>query len=75
MPEYNHMFDYIIAFEVISEKEDASDITLEQLHLGLRKRLLSLAESNEYDMGLDSTIDDFVLCNTIAKLIAKILDT
>ena len=49
MTKYNHMLD--IAFEVISEKEDGSDITPEQIHLAIAKRLESLAESNEYDLG------------------------
>ena len=49
MIRYNHMLD--IAFEVISEKEDGSDITPEQVHIAILKRLVSLAESNEYDIG------------------------
>ncbi len=49
MIRYNHMLD--IAFEVISEKEDGSDITPEQIHLAIKKRLASLAEANEYDIG------------------------
>ena len=49
MAKYNHMLD--MAFEVISEKEDGSDITPEQIHLAVKKRLASLAESNEYDIG------------------------
>jgi hypothetical protein len=49
MPKYNHMLD--MAFEVISEKEDGSDITPEQIHLAVKKRLASLAEANEYDIG------------------------
>ena len=49
MAKYNHMLD--MAFEVISEKEDGSDITPEQIHLAVKKRLASLAENNEYDIG------------------------
>lgn len=49
MPKYNHMLD--IAFTVISEKEDGSDITPEQIHVAIAKRLESLAETNEYDLG------------------------
>ena len=49
MPKYNHMLD--IAFEVISEDEDGSDITPEQIHVAILKRLVSFAESNEYDIG------------------------
>lgn len=49
MPKYNHMLD--IAFEVISEKEDGSDITPDQIHVAILKRLESLAEANEYDLG------------------------
>jgi hypothetical protein len=49
MIRYNHMLD--IAFEVISEKEDGSDITPEQIHLAIKKRLESLSEFNEYDLG------------------------
>tara|TARA_R110000796_G_scaffold186318_1_gene303212 strand:- start:139 stop:339 length:201 start_codon:yes stop_codon:yes gene_type:complete len=49
MPKYNHMLD--IAFEVISEDEDGSDITPEQIHAAILKRLVSLAEANEYDIG------------------------
>ena len=44
--KYNHMLD--IAFTVISETEDGSDITPEQIHLGIERRLVSLAESNEW---------------------------
>jgi len=49
MPKYNHMLD--IAFTVISEKQDGSDITPEQIHVAIAKRLESLAETNEYDLG------------------------
>jgi hypothetical protein len=49
MPRFNHMLD--IAFEVISEDEDGSDITPEQVHVAILKRLVSLAEANEYDIG------------------------
>ena len=49
MAKYNHMLD--MAFEVISEKEDGSHITPEQIHLAVKKRLASLAEANEYDIG------------------------
>ena len=49
MAKFNHMLD--VAFEVISEKADGSDITPEQIHVAILKRLVSLAESNEYDIG------------------------
>jgi len=49
MTKYNHMLD--IAFTVISEEEDGSDITPEQIHAAIAKRLVSLAEANEYDLG------------------------
>lgn len=49
MPRYNHVLD--IAFIVISEEEDGSDITPEQIHVAIAKRLVSLAEANEYDIG------------------------
>ena len=49
MAKYNHMLD--IAFEVISEDVHGSDITPEQIHVAILKRLVSLAESNEYDIG------------------------
>jgi hypothetical protein len=47
MAKFNHMLD--VAFEVISEKADGSDITPVQIHAAIAKRLVSLAESNEYD--------------------------
>jgi hypothetical protein len=49
MTKYSHMLD--IAFTVISEAEDGSDITPEQIHLAIAKRLVSLAEANEFDIG------------------------
>jgi hypothetical protein len=49
MAKFNHMLD--VAFEVISEKADGSDITPVQIHAAIAKRLVSLAESNEYDIG------------------------
>jgi hypothetical protein len=49
MPRYSHMLD--IVFEIISEEEDGSDITPEQIHAAIAKRLVSLAESNEYEIG------------------------
>ena len=55
MTKYNHMLD--IAFEIISEEEDGSDITPEQIHVAIAKRLVSLAEkciatgANEYEVG------------------------
>jgi hypothetical protein len=49
MPKYNHMLD--LAFTVISEQEDGSDITPLQIHMAILKRLESLAEANEYDLG------------------------
>tara|TARA_R110002096_G_scaffold237023_2_gene427794 strand:- start:8 stop:382 length:375 start_codon:yes stop_codon:yes gene_type:complete len=49
MTKYSHMLD--IAFTVISEEDDGSDITPEQIHVAIAKRLVSLAEANEYDIG------------------------
>ena len=49
MPRYDHMLD--IAFTVISEEEDGSDITPEQIHVAIAKRLVLLAEANEFDIG------------------------
>ena len=49
MPKYNHMLDF--AFEVISEKQDGSDITPEMIHVAIAKRLILIAESKEYDIG------------------------
>ena len=49
MTKYDHMLD--IAFTVISEEEDGSDITPEQIHVAIAKRLVSIAESNEYEIG------------------------
>ena len=49
MTKYNHMLD--IAFTVISEEDDGSDITPEQIHVAIAKRLVSLAEANEFDIG------------------------
>mgnify|MGYP003634347746 FL=1 len=46
---YSHMLD--IAFTVISEEEDGSDITPEQIHVAIAKRLVLLAEANEFDIG------------------------
>ena len=49
MAKFNHMLD--IAFEVISEDERGSDITPEQIHAAIAKRLVAIAESNEYNLG------------------------
>ena len=49
MTKYSHMLD--VAFTVISEEEDGSDITPEQIHVAIAKRLVSLAEANEFDIG------------------------
>ena len=49
MTKYNHMLD--IAFTVISETEDGSDITPEQIHLGIERRLVTLSEEGQYDIG------------------------
>lgn len=40
MPKYNHAFD--IAFEVVSEKEDGSDVTADMMRAALEKRIASL---------------------------------
>tara|TARA_R110000803_G_scaffold181804_1_gene244210 strand:- start:221 stop:421 length:201 start_codon:yes stop_codon:yes gene_type:complete len=53
---YSHMLD--IAFEIISEEEDGSDITPEQIHEAIAKRLVSLAEANELDVGGPISICD-----------------
>ena len=47
MTKYNHMLD--IAFTVISETEDGSDITPEQIHLGIERRLVTLSEDGHCD--------------------------
>lgn len=44
MPKFNHAFD--VAFEIISDKEDASDVTVPMVIDALRKRLLQF-EANE----------------------------
>ena len=49
MTKYNHMLD--VAFIIISEAEDPNDIPPEEIHQGIERRLVSLAESNEYDIG------------------------
>ena len=48
MPRYNHVLD--IAFEIISEEDDGSDITPEQIHVAIAKRIASLAEANEFNI-------------------------
>ena len=48
MTKYNHMLD--IAFTVISEEDDGSDITPEQIHVAIAKRIASLAEANEFNI-------------------------
>jgi hypothetical protein len=48
MTKYNHMLD--IAFEVISEEEDGSDITPEQIHVAIAKRIALLVEANEFNV-------------------------
>ena len=48
MTKYNHMLD--IAFEIISEEDDGSDITPEQIHVAIAKRIASLAEANEFNI-------------------------
>ena len=48
MTKYNHMLD--VAFTVISETEDGSDITPEQIHVAIAKRIASLAEANEFNI-------------------------
>ena len=48
MPRYNHVLD--IAFEIISEEDDGSDITPEQIHVAIAKRIASLVEANEFNI-------------------------
>lgn len=43
MPRYNHM--YTIAFTVISEQEDGSDVTANHLRAGLLTRIVSLDDT------------------------------
>lgn len=45
MTKYNHAYD--IAFEVVSEKEDGSDITAEMLSKAIALRCLTLMQNNE----------------------------
>tara|TARA_R100001244_G_scaffold12756_1_gene14591 strand:- start:372 stop:548 length:177 start_codon:yes stop_codon:yes gene_type:complete len=40
-----------VAFTVISEREDGSDITPEQIHLAIERRLVTLREEGQYDIG------------------------
>tara|TARA_R110000751_G_scaffold30576_1_gene78115 strand:- start:281 stop:487 length:207 start_codon:yes stop_codon:yes gene_type:complete len=49
MSKYNHMLD--IAFTVISETEDPNDITPEEIHLAIERRLVTLREEGQYDIG------------------------
>lgn len=46
MPKYNHAFD--VAFEVVSETEDGSDVTKEMLKSALLKRMESLDLADEW---------------------------
>lgn len=46
MPKYNHLFS--IAFSVVSNEEDASDVTDTMLHRAIAKRLYDL--QGEFDM-------------------------
>tara|TARA_R110002051_G_scaffold1494_2_gene8265 strand:- start:1345 stop:1578 length:234 start_codon:yes stop_codon:yes gene_type:complete len=40
-----------VAFTVISETEDGSDITPEQIHLAIERRLVTLREVGQYEIG------------------------
>ena len=46
---YNHMLD--MAFTVVSETEDGSDITPLQIQQGILLRLLVLLEEGSWDIG------------------------
>lgn len=46
MTKYNHAFD--VAFIVISEKEDATDVTPMMLAVALNKRIASLLNDDEF---------------------------
>lgn len=52
MPRFNHAFD--IAFEVMSDKEDASDVTPAMLKAALEKRIQDVfVNSGEWEQACD----------------------
>ena len=55
MPRYNHMYD--VAFTVISNTEDGSDVTPDMLRAALEKRIEVLFSSDE-------PLEAFGLCDT-----------
>lgn len=57
MTRYNHAFS--LAFEVISSKEDGSDVTQEQLALAIRKRVSNLIDNNEMLEAVGPPFDTF----------------
>jgi hypothetical protein len=52
---YDHAFS--LAFSVISDREDASDVTHEMLLQGLLKRLMELTESHRSGPQGESLVD------------------
>ena len=61
MSKYNHMLD--IAFIVISETEDPNDIAPEEIHLAIERRLVTLREEGEYDIGGNIGHCDTYICD------------
>lgn len=59
MASFNHMFAF--AFEVVSQKEDASDVTNEMLFAGCRGRLDRLEKDapNEIQEACQPPLDTF----------------
>lgn len=54
MTTFNHMYD--IAFSLVSEKEDASDVTPSMLREAILERVLLLTDAE--------TLEAFGLCDT-----------
>lgn len=54
--KFNHAYD--LAFEVISFKEDASDVTPTKLRRALRKRLRDMSD-NDLDEACGAPFDTF----------------
>ena len=48
MPKFNHLFD--VAFEVISNTEDGSDVTPAMLKAALERRIQNLTEHDEWSL-------------------------
>jgi hypothetical protein len=59
MPRYNHAFD--VSFVVLSDKEDASDVTAAMLRAGLLKRIddLDNADAREWLEACDMPYDTY----------------